>query len=145
MQVGWGFCYPADWRYIERSQGSQSPPGLDLTFDITNVPPSPVACSSPTNGVQSPCSGQFGFMIISTYERGGAPDLASWAQSNLVPPPVLQPITWGNAQEAAILSDGRRLAFTQHHVVIMVLHSGSGYLDLEGQMSTRLNTWRFSV
>ena len=147
LQVGWGFCYPADWRYIERSQGSQSPPGLDLTFDITNVPPTPVACSSPDlNGVQSPCSGQFGFMIISTYERGSAQDLAAWAQANLTPPPLaLQPIDWGNAVEAATLPDGRRIALTQHHVVIMVLHSGSGYLDLETEMSARLRTWKFSV
>lgn len=161
LQAGWGFCYPADWRYIERSQGSVSPPGLDLTFDITNVPPTPVACVSPdANGAQPPCSGQFGFMIISTYERGNAQDLAGWIQANLTPPSpsptapaaspspspalTLQPIRWGNAVEAGQLSDGRRIALTQHHVVVMVLHSGGGYLDLETQMSTRLPTWKFA-
>jgi len=150
QQVGWGFCYPADWRYIERSQGSTSPPGLDLTFDITNVPPTPVVCVSPdASGNQPPCSGQFGFMIISTYERGNAPDLASWTQSNLTSsppasPPALEPITWGNAVEAAQLPDGRRIALTQHHVVIMVLHSGGGLLNLEAQMSQRLGSWKFA-
>jgi hypothetical protein len=31
---------------------------------------------------------------------------------------------------------------TPHHVVIMDLHSG--LLNLESEMSTRLNTWKFS-
>ena len=151
LQVGWGFCYPADWRYVERSQGSTTPPGLDLTFDITNVPPTPVACISPDAGGHQPaCSGQFGFMIISTYERGNAADLAGWVQSNLTAsppatPPVLEPISWGNAVEAALLPDGSRIALTPHHVVIMVLHSGGGYLDLELEMSQRLGTWKFAV
>lgn len=145
LQAGWGFCYPADWKYIERSQGSTSPPGLDLTFDITNVPPTPIPCVSTAPGAtQPPCSGQFGFMIISTYERGGAQDLAGWAQANLPGQVALQPISWGNAAEAAQLPDGRRIAMTDHHVVVMVLHSGSGLLDLETQMSARLGTWKFS-
>jgi len=32
---------------------------------------------------------------------------------------------------------------TAHHVVILDLHSGQGHLDLESQMSSRLNTWKF--
>src|SRR5690348_17148356 len=40
-QAGWGFCYPGTWRYTERAQSSQSPVGLDLTFDITYAPPTP--------------------------------------------------------------------------------------------------------
>src|SRR2546426_3139588 len=47
-QAGWGFCYPATWRDTERSQASQSPPRLDLTFDITFVPPTPTPWPSPS-------------------------------------------------------------------------------------------------
>ncbi len=143
IQAGWGFCYPGTWKYNERSQSSQTPPGLDLTFDITDAP-----CSTPAPGASgqpqcSPNAGTFAFMIISTYERGNATDLASWVQSNLPPSETLgQSIAWGNAVEAARLSDGRRIALTQHHVVILDLHSG--LLDLETEMSSRLDTWKFS-
>src|SRR5437667_152623 len=46
-QAGWSFCYPHPWKNIERSQASQSPPGLDLTFDVTYVPDTRVPCASP--------------------------------------------------------------------------------------------------
>jgi hypothetical protein len=142
-QAGWGFCYPGTWKYEERSQGSTSPPGLDLTFDITDIP-----CTSPTGAsarpVCSPDAGLFAFMIISTYERGSSPNLAAWEQANLVVIPTSDTISWGDAVEAARFSDGRRIALTQHHVVIMDLHSGVGHLDLETQMSSRLGTWRFT-
>jgi len=147
FQAGWGFCYPGPWRYVERSQGSQSPPGLDLTFDITNDPCSPPPTSGAPLGPQAPCAtdaGLFAFMIISTYERGDAPDLATWVHANLNPAPAMDSITWGNAVEAAHLADGRRIALTPHHIVIMELHSGAGLLDLETEMSSRLDTWRFS-
>jgi hypothetical protein len=99
-------------------------------------------------------------MIISTYERGTSRDLASWIAANLTPPSpspsaspsispspssspsTLESISWGNAVEARRLPDGRRIALTPHHVVIMDLHSG--LLDLESAMSTRLGTWKFS-
>jgi hypothetical protein len=142
-QAGWGFCYPGTWKYQERSQGSASPPGLDLTFDITDIP-----CATPsdpnTHPVCSPDAGLFAFMIISTYERGSSPDLASWEQANLAVVPTSETISWGDAVEAAKFSDGRRIALTQHHVVIMDLHSGVGHLDLETQMSSRLGTWKFT-
>jgi hypothetical protein len=142
-QAGWGFCYPGTWKYQERSQGSASPLGLDLTFDITDIP-----CTSPTGAsarpVCSPDAGLFAFMIISTYERGSSPNLASWEQANLAVVPTSDSISWGDAVEAAKFSDGRRIALTQHHVVIMDLHSGQGHLDLETQMSSRLNTWKFT-
>jgi len=82
-------------------------------------------------------------MIISTYERGSAANLAAWEQANLKTVPTSQSITWGDAVEAAKLSDGRRIALTQHHIVILDL-SRNGLLDLEQQMSARLNTWKFS-
>jgi hypothetical protein len=142
-QAGWGFCYPGTWKYQERSQGSTSPPGLDLTFDITDIP-----CTSPTGAsarpVCSPDAGLFAFMIISTYERGSSADLASWEQANLAVVPASETISWGDSVEAAKLADGRRIALTQHHVVIMDLHSGVGHLDLETQMSSRLDTWKFT-
>jgi hypothetical protein len=153
QQAGWGFCYPGTWKYTERSQASQSPPGLDLTFDITFVPPTPAPCRSPSPtpsgssgssppAQASPCPGDFAFMIISTYQRGDAGDLKSWTAANLKPVPQLETISWGNAVEAAKLADGRRIALTAHHVVILDLHSG--LLNLETEMSARLGTWKFS-
>lgn len=143
LQAGWGFCYPGTWKYQERSQGSQSPSGLDLTFDITDVP-----CASPATASARPvCStdaGLFAFMIISTYERGTASNLLAWEQANLPVVPAGESISWANSLEAARLADGRRIALTPHHVVILDLHSGQGHLDLETQMSSRLDTWKFT-
>jgi hypothetical protein len=145
-QAGWGFCYPGTWKYNERSQASATPPGLDLTFDVTDIP-----CASPATGtnpsarpVCSPNAGLFAFMIISTYERGDATNLAAWMQTNLSSAQSSEPISWGNSTEAARLTDGRRVALTQHHVVILDLRSGSGNLDLEAEMSARLGTWKFT-
>ncbi len=144
IQAGWGFCYPGTWQYVQRSQGiSDPPPHLDLTFDITDVPCAPVSPGSQQKPTCAPDAGRFGFMIISTYERGSSANLAAWEQANLKTVPTSQSITWGDAVEAAKLSDGRRIALTQHHIVILDL-SRNGLLDLEQQMSARLNTWKFS-
>jgi hypothetical protein len=146
QQAGWGFCYPGTWRYNERSQGLQSPPGLDLTFDITCLSNCKPSCPAPVDSnattTCAPESGLFGFMIISTYERGTSPNLASWIDANLTNPPSSEQISWGNAVEAAKLADGRRIALTKHHVVILELRPGP--LDLESEMSSRLVTWKFS-
>jgi hypothetical protein len=147
LEAGWGFCVPDTWRYIERSQGSDSPPGLDLTFDVTDVPctsAQPTAGGS-TSPVCSPNAGLFAFMIISTYERGTASSLDAWEQANLNSAAVgSQSITWGNSLEAQQFADGRRIAFTPHHVVILALHSGVGNLNLEAEISKRLDTWKFT-
>ncbi len=146
-QAGWGFCHPGTWRYIEKSQSSQNPVRLDLTFDITDIPctsPSPVPGQPSQRPECSPDAGLFAFMIISTYERGSSTNLSDWVQANLHPPLTLTSITWGNADEAAQLSDNRRIALTPHHVVILDLRSGQGHLDLEAQMSARLSTWNFT-
>ena len=102
-------------------------------------------------------------MIISTYERGNSTSLASWIQTNLnpqptpspsasptsqpspspSPPATLQSIQWGNATAAAVMADGKRIALTPHHVVILELRSGLDLLDLETPMSARLSTWKF--
>jgi hypothetical protein len=154
-QAGWGFCYPGTWKYNERQGASTSPPGgLDITFDIVNVP-----CASPSAGTSpsaapscSPDAGLFAFMIVSTFERGSSTSIADWVKANLNPQPKLQPITWGNAVEAAIatctscppaLPNGSRIALTAHHVVILDLHSAQGNLDLEAAMAPRLDTWKF--
>jgi hypothetical protein len=145
-QAGWGFCYPGTWRYQEKAQSTQSPGPveLDLTFNITDI------------GTES--SGLFAFMIIATFERGTSSNLAAWQKANMPAVPVGESISWGNAVEAVKLADGRRIALTPSHVVIMDLHSGQltgctsslgtptpCHLDLESQMSIRLNTWKFTI
>jgi len=152
-QAGWGFCYPGTWRYNERAQGNTGPTRLDLTFDVTDTQAGcPASCPncvapSPAPGVTPPAcvrtSGLFGFMIISTYERLNAPDLVTWMTNTFPSVPDRQAIVWGNASEADQLADGRRIALTPARVVIMELRSGQGQLDLETEMSSRLNTWKF--
>src|ERR1700694_5717893 len=60
------------------------------------------------------------------------------------PQPSLPPIQWGNATDAAQMADGKRIALTPHHVVILELRSGLDLLDLETPMSARLGTWKFA-
>ncbi len=146
QQVGWGFCYPSTWRYTEKAQATDSPSGVDLTFDITCVSDCKPTCTTPAQGQQpSPCSpqpGLFGYMIISTEVRSGATDLKSWITANLPHATTSDTISWGNSIEAVRLTDGRRVALTPHNVVILDLHASP--LDLEGEMSSRLSTWKFS-
>jgi hypothetical protein len=143
IQAGWGFCYPGAWKYVERSQSLVNPPGLDLTFEITDIPCTVVPSGSQARPSCAPDAGRFGFMIISTYERGNSANLAAWEQTNMKTVPTSESLRWGNAVEAAKLADGRRIALTEHHVVILDL-SRNGLLDLEQQMSSRLATWKFS-
>jgi hypothetical protein len=170
-QVGWGFCYPKFWRYTERAQANASATELDLTLNIVVCASSDaqLPCSQPAAGVPPPPDvGSFAFMIISTYMRGDSPNLASWVQTNLnpqpsptaspsasasatpspspspTPPAILLPIQWGNATEAAVMADGKRIALTPHLVVILELRSGLDLLDLETPMSARLGTWKFA-
>lgn len=147
-QAGWEFCYPGTWKYDLRSQPSTAPPGLDIVFDITDVPcvtPS-VAPGQPTpRPICSPNAGLYAVMVISTYERGTASNLSGWLLSNENPAPKsVDSINWGNADEAGRLPDGRRIALTPHHVVILDLRSGAGLLDLESPTSSRLSTWKFT-
>ena len=148
--AGWGFCYPATWKYNLRAQSTVSPPELDLVFDITDVP-----CTTPTappgqtpRPTCAPNAGLFGLMVVYTYERGSSATLEDWIPSNLrVASPARQsfgdPISWGNAREALHMPDGRRIALTATHVVILELRSGAGNLDLEAAMGPRLGTWKF--
>jgi hypothetical protein len=152
--AGWGFCYPGTWKYNLRAQSQADPPELDLVFDITNVPcviPSAAKGESPRPVCSGADAGLFGLMIVTTYQRGGASSLSDWTHSNprvassarLSPTSSGEPISWGNAQEALKLGDGRRIALTKNHVVVLELRSGAGNLDLEGAMAQRLDTWKF--
>ncbi len=129
-----------------------NPPELDLVFDITDVPcviPSAPAGQTP-NPVCSPGAGLFGLMVVYTYERGNAASVADWIQANLttatgarISASAGDAIAWGNAKEAIRLVDGRRIALTPTHVVVLGLRSGAGNLDLEAAMAPRLGTWKF--
>jgi hypothetical protein len=154
-QVGWGFCYPGTWEYTLRSQSNTAPIAeLDLIFDITNVPmvngsplpACPAGIPSPAPGATPRCdahAGEFGVMIVSTFPRNNAANLAAWVQANMSPAPDVQPTDWGNAVEAGQLADGRRIALTRQQVVILTLHPGN--LDLESAVAPRLSTWKFTV
>ena len=150
--AGWGFCYPGTWKYNLRAQSVPSPPELDLVFDITDVPcviPSVPAGQTP-NPICSPGAGLFGLMVVYTYERGNAASLADWVQANIttatgarISASSADAIRWGNAREAIRLADGRRIALTKSHIVVLELRSGAGNLDLEAAMAPRLGTWKF--
>ena len=131
-QLGWGFCYPGSWRFRERSQRIETPPGVDTTFDIVN---------STSTG---PEAGRFGFMVVSTYGTGDSTTLAQWIERNIDKGVELRQIKWGNARESVqAVSTGTRYALTAHHVVSLELRGGGDNLDLEGAMGRRLATWNF--
>jgi hypothetical protein len=147
-QAGWGFCYPATWQYLERVANpiDAGPTHLDILLSFTKV-----TCLSGTpdpaspKPVCSPGTGAFGLVVVSTYDSGSATDLTSWIAANLKPVPTGQgqSIQWGDATQASQLADGRRIALTAHHVVILELRAAKDGLDLEAQLSTRLSTWKF--
>ena len=127
VQFGWSWCYPSTWKFQERLQPSQHPKGVDATFDVVNDLPRGTAGS-----------GDFGFMIIGTYEatRGS---LADWVAANVAGTETLTPIVWGNAREAAQDQDGRRFAITPAHVIELDIR-GTAISDA---MGSRLSTWKF--
>lgn len=145
--AGWGFCYPGSWKYNLHAQSFPQPPELDLIFDVTNVPCPIPSSGSPAAQCTDPSAGLFGLMIVYTFQRGSAATLSDWIQANSGPVSTARvssdPITWGNAKEALHLSDGRRVALTKSHVVILELRSGAGNLDMEAAMAPRLNSWKF--
>ena len=144
-QLGWAFCYPGTWRFNERFQRSDVPPGTDATFDVINEPP----CSSPPlPGGRPVCpadAGLFGFMIVGTYQRGSAASLGDWLKASEPADTDTDAINWANALQAVqVKGSTRRYALTQHQVVLLDLRSGAGNLDLDAAMSGRLKTWKFS-
>jgi hypothetical protein len=145
QQLGWGFCYPSSWRYTEKVQATDSPSGVDLTFEITCLSDCKPQCPTPASGTPASCpteTGLFGFMIISTDDRAGASDLGSWITAKLPRTTRGDPLDWGNALEATKLADGRLAALTPHNVVILDVHPS--LLDLDGEMNSRLGTWKFT-
>jgi hypothetical protein len=119
---------------VEKVQPSDTPPGVDTTFDVTDYGPN----SDPSRGL-------YGFIIIGTYERGDSATLAQWLAANADPKVATQPITWGNAVEAAYApAISTRYALTDHHVVELILHTASDNLDLNGALAPRLANWRFT-
>jgi hypothetical protein len=143
--LGWGFCYPSSWRYTEKVQATDSPSGVDLTFAITCLSDCKPQCPTPASGTAATCApeiGLFGFMIISTDDRAGASDLGSWLAAKLPHAARGDPLDWGNALEATRLTDGRLVALTPHSVVILDVHPS--LLDLDGEMNSRLATWKFT-
>jgi hypothetical protein len=130
---------------VQKLQATDSPSGVDLTFEITCLTDCKPQCPTPESGTPASCpaeTGLFGFMIISTYDRGGASDLGSWLVANLPHASRGGPLGWGNSLEAARLADGRLVALTPHDVVILDVHPS--LLDLGGEMSSRLGTWKFT-
>jgi hypothetical protein len=128
-QFGWSFCRPATWKMLERLQPSTAPKGVDVTFDVVNDVPR-----------GTPGSGDFGFMIIGTYDRAGAATLKDWVTSNAPSAGPLTTITWANAAEAGQAADGRRYALTAAHVVELDVRGE----PIAAEMSKRLDTWKFS-
>jgi len=128
VQFGWSWCYPSSWRFQERLQPTSTPSGVDATFDIVNDLPA-----------GQPGSGDFGFLIVGTYEIGTAADLTSWTAANIGPGLQLTPITWGNAKEAVIDGQGRRFALTASHVVEMDVRGDA----IAAEMAKRLDSWKF--
>jgi hypothetical protein len=128
VQFGWSWCYPSTWKFQERLQPTSLPAGVDATFDIVNDLPSGEAGS-----------GDFGFLIVGTYQIGTATDLPSWITANIAPGEQLSSISWGNAKDAEQDAQGRRFALTASHVVEMDVR-GSAIAD---EMGKRLATWKF--
>lgn len=128
VQFGWSWCYPATWKFQERLQPTTTPAGVDATFDIVNDVPT-----------GQPGSGDFGFLIVGTYEIGTATDLAGWVTANIGADETLTPIEWGDAKSAGIDGQGRRFALTPTHVVEMDVRGDA----IAADMGKRLSTWKF--
>lgn len=134
-QLGWSFCYPADWKFRER--------------EVQTCPPQPTACGGPT-GVDTTLDivgdqGFFGFMIIGSYDRHGASSLKDWIATYEPSDQDTTPITWGNAVEAVQVNGQlRRYALSKSRVFLLSEREGEGNLDLEAAMVKRLANWNFA-
>ena len=122
VQFGWSWCYPATWKFQERLQPTSQPKGVDATFDIVNdLPRGQVG------------SGDFGFLIVGTYQIGTAIDLAAWITANIGADEGLTAISWGNAKDAQ--QDG--------HVVVSHVPAGiRGRLAIGGAGRDLDHVWR---
>jgi hypothetical protein len=128
VTLGWGFCHPKGWSIVQRSISTSAPVGVDTTLDVVAS------------------DGFFGFMIVGSYERGGAADLKAWLASNAPGDTDVQPITWGNAAEAVQVNGQlKRYALTGHRVYALTEREGAGNLDVDAAMQPRLSTWSFVI
>ena len=135
VSLGWAFCYPSRWHYRERFQPSAAPRGTDTTLDVIVVAPTP-----------GPDQGEFGFIIIGSYERGGAADLPQWVAANVAEGLTLQTINWGNSQTAVkVAGQTRRFALTPNRVFELDIHQGEGNLSVDSAMADRLGSWHFGL
>ena len=124
--LGWGFCYPATWHLRERAIGTTTPAGVDTTFDVI------------ADG------GLFGFMIVGSYDRASAPDLAAWLKSNEPGDGPTDPIRWGPATEAVqVRGTLKRYALASGRVYLLDLRQGADNLQLDAEMAKRLDAWVF--
>jgi hypothetical protein len=128
VQFGWSWCYPSTWKFQERLQPTSRPAGVDATSDIVHDVPAGQAGS-----------GDFGFLIVGTYEIGGSSDLNGWIAANIAPGLTLTSISWGNAKAAVVDGQGRRFALTSSHVVEMDVRGDA----IAAEMGKRLDTWKF--
>ncbi len=128
VQFGWSWCYPKTWKFQERLQPTARPKGVDATFDVVNDLPR-----------GTPGSGDFGFLIVGTYDIAGAANLSDWITVNVGVTEGLTPIKWGNAREALEDATGRRFALTAHHVIEMDVHGPA----IAAEMAKRLDRWKF--
>jgi hypothetical protein len=128
VQFGWSWCYPSSWKFQERLQPTSQPSGVDATFDIVN--------DLPTGATGS---GDFGFLIVGTYQIGTAATLPDWITANIGTGEGLTPISWGNAKDAQQDALGRRFALTGSHVVEMDVRG----VAISAEMGKRLATWKF--
>ena len=128
VQFGWSWCYPASWKFQERLQPTTQPAGVDATFDIVNDLPS-----------GSSGSGDFGFLIVGTYQVGSAATLPDWIATNVGADEQLTEISWGNSKDAQLDAQGRRFALTGTHVVEMDVRGDA----ISAEMVKRLASWKF--
>jgi hypothetical protein len=131
VQFGWSWCYPSTWKFQERLQPTLPktlPVGVDATFDIVNDIPQ-----------GQPGSGDFGFLIVGTYQVGTASDLPAWVTANIGGDEQLTSIGWGNAKDAQQDTQGRRFALTGSHVIEMDVRGTA----ISAEMGKRLATWKF--
>ena len=128
VQFGWSWCYPSSWKFQERLQPTTAPQGVDATFDIVNDLPRGQAGS-----------GDYGFLIVGTYQLGTAQTLKDWVVAYVGTDEQLTTISWGNARDAVQDDKGRRFALTGTHVVEMDVRGDA----IAAEMGKRLATWKF--
>ena len=84
-------------------------------------------------------SGDFGFLIVGTYQIGSSTTLSEWIITNIAADEQLSTISWGNSKDAQMDAQGRRFALTKTHVVEMDVRGDV----ISAEMVKRLASWKF--